>query len=1286
MFKNFTNQYQLSKTLRFELKPIGKTLNNINSKMLLEQDEKRASEYKVVKKIIDEYHKDFMNEAMDGFLFDNDDINSYERLFYIKDKSDEDKKAIESVQQKMRKKIAEKFQKHPLYKNLFAKELIKQDLLSWLDKKDNKFVTKIREITSDNTLMIDNMKTIVSNFSNFTTYFSGFHENRKNIYKADEKHTAVAYRVVHENLPIYLTNKRAFEKLNEKYPKLVSDAKNTVEHHLLGAVVEDMFTNDYFNHTASQTHIDLYNTMIGGTVLDDGTKVQGLNEKINLYRQQNGLTKKDIPNLKPLYKQILSDRELTSWLPESFESDNELLNAINDFYNNEIVNFNCCDGVINILDKLKEHFADTLLFDKERIYIRNDLSMTNISKDIFGDWSVIKGAIEEKYKLDNPREVKAKDGLEKIEKKIEKTKYFSIAHIEEALRSYLRDKDELRAKMSSDVIFDYFNNWDKTTVEHTVSNNIFDRIIDSFIAIKPLLSSEYSLDKKLSNDQDSKSKIKNFMDAITNLQRFVKPLHAKIDSELDIAFYANFDTYFEQLSLGVKLYDMVRNYLTKKPFSTDKFKLNFESGYLLNGWSQDYDTRAGLLFEKDGNYYLGVNVKKLTEDEKQYLLDNPNENLSKRVILDFQKPDNKNIPRLFIRSKGDNFAPAVTIYNLPIQSVIEIYDNGKFKTEYRKKNPKDYLDSLHKLIDYFKQGFLQHESYKHYKFGWKNTKDYLDIAQFYKDVETSCYEVKYEEVNWDRLMNYVESGKLYLFQIYNKDFSPYSKGTPNMHTLYWKMLFDKDNLSNVVYKLNGQAEIFFRKKSITNNIVTHDANEPINNKNSDNPKKSSTFDYDIIKDKRYTVDKFGFHVPITMNFKANGNDNINQQVNQAIKESNDIKVIGIDRGERHLLYLSLIDSSGKIIEQYSLNEIVNEHNCTTYKTNYHKLLDAKEKERGDARVNWGVVENIKELKEGYMSQVIHKVATLMVKHNAIVVLEDLNFGFKQGRFKVEKQVYQKFEKALIDKLNYFVDKKKDVNKLGGVLNALQLTSKFISFEKIGKQSGFLYYVPAWNTSKIDPITGFVNLFDTRYTSVEKAKEFFGKFESIKYNISKNYFEFKLTNYTAFNPKADGTRQNWTVCSYGERILTFRNKDKNSQWDNKEVKPTDGFKKLFDDNEIVYMNGQNIKDFILVKDEKAFFEVLLGCFKLTLQMRNSVTNSDIDYLISPVCDKNGIFYDSRAVEDSLPKDADANGAYNIARKGLWVIEQIKKVDDLRKIKLAISNKEWLSYVQTNDNYK
>ena len=80
------------------------------------------------------------------------------------------------------------------------------------------------------------------------------------------------------------------------------------------------------------------------------------------------------------------------------------------------------------------------------------------------------------------------------------------------------------------------------------------------------------------------------------------------------------------------------------------------------------------------------------------------------------------------------------------------------------------------------------------------------------------------------------------------------------------------------------------------------------------------------------------------------------------------------------------------------------------------------------------------------------------------------------------------------------------------------------------------------------------------------------------------------------------------------------------------------------------------------------------------MRNSITGTETDYLISPVADDNGNFYDSRTCNDTLPKNADANGAYNIARKGLMLIEQIKEAEDVANIKFDISNKSWLNFAQ------
>ncbi|MDR2640640.1 MAG: hypothetical protein LBC61_04975, partial [Candidatus Peribacteria bacterium] len=54
---------------------------------------------------------------------------------------------------------------------------------------------------------------------------------------------------------------------------------------------------------------------------------------------------------------------------------------------------------------------------------------------------------------------------------------------------------------------------------------------------------------------------------------------------------------------------------------------------------------------------------------------------------------------------------------------------------------------------------------------------------------------------------------------------------------------------------------------------------------------------------------------------------------------------------------------------------------------------------------------------------MRKIADLAIEHNAFIVLENLNSGFKNSRKKIEKSVYQKLELALAKKLNFVVDKK-----------------------------------------------------------------------------------------------------------------------------------------------------------------------------------------------------------------------------------------------------------------------
>lgn len=1226
--KQFTNLYTLSKTLRFELIPIGKTLEYVQQNGLLTQDEQRTDSYKKVKKIIDEYHKAFIERVLCNFkLQDEGKKNSLEEYFFyynLPTNDEQRKKVFPDIQAKLRKQIVDCFTSDASFKRIDKKELIKEDLQS--------FVKTIDE------------KNLVAEFHDFTTYFTGFHENRKNMYSDEAKSTAIAYRLIHENLPKFIDNISTFEKV------AATDVKNNftklydqMSEYLNVKEIADIFKLSYYSEVLTQTQIDAYNAVIGGRAEEQGKpKIQGLNEYINLYNQKQKDKNARLPKLKPLYKQILSDRNAISWLPEEFNNDNEVLENIEKCY--QEINDKVLSGELslkNLLLNLKE-------YDLSKIYLRNDLSLTNISQQLFGDWNIITKAIEADFVNNNP--LKKNEKAEKYEER--KSKYLksfdsiSIGYINECLK----------AAQKEERVQEYFAQMELTDKETNQKYNILDKIDKSYAEVKDLLNTSYPQNKNLSQDKVNIAKIKDLLDALKNLQRFVKPLLGNGgESDKDERFYGEFSAIVEILDSITSIYNKVRNYATRKPYSDEKIKLNFENSTLLDGWDVNKEPdNTSVILRKNGLYYLGIMNKKYNKIFKPENIKSDGECYEK---MDYKllPGANKMLPKVFFsKSRIDEFAPNK-----------EIQDN--YANETHKKGENFNIDDCHKLIDFFKISINKHEDWKNFNFKFSDTNSYEDLSGFYREVEQQGYKITFRNVSESYINQLVDEGKLYLFQIYNKDFSPFSKGTPNMHTLYWKMLFDEQNLANVVYKLNGKAEVFYRKKSIG-------WSDAVMQKGHHYDKLKEKFDYPIIKDRRYTVDKFQFHVPINMNFKAAGINDINEKVNTFLKESNATHIIGIDRGERHLLYLTLIDLNGNIKKQFSLNEIVNEYNGNTYKTNYHDLLDVKEKEREKARESWQAIENIKELKEGYLSQVIYKITQLMVQYNAIVVLEDLNFGFMRGRQKVEKSVYQQFEHKLIDKLNYLVDKKADADAEGGLLHAYQLTNKFESFQKLGKQSGFLFYIPAWNTSKMDPTTGFVNLLDTRYENEDKAKAFFEKFDSIKYNADKDWFEIAF-DYNKFTAKAEGTRTKWTLCTYGNRIETFRNPEKNNQWDNKEIDLTETIKGFFNGD----YQGE-LKAKILTQSGKSFWEGLLHLLKLTLQMRNSITGTDTDYLISPVMNENGEFYDSRTCADTLPKNADANGAYNIARKGLWVIEQIKKAEDLRKIKLAITNKEWLWFAQ------
>lgn len=412
-----------------------------------------------------------------------------------------------------------------------------------------------------------------------------------------------------------------------------------------------------------------------------------------------------------------------------------------------------------------------------------------------------------------------------------------------------------------------------------------------------------------------------------------------------------------------------------------------------------------------------------------------------------------------------------------------------------------------------------------------------------------------------------------------------------------------------------------------------------------------------------------------------------------------------------MIYYSLLNAKGEMISQGHFDTINNK--------DYLQAINDAAEIRKKKQENWQQKGNISNLKDGYISLVIHEIIQKMKDGDGnykptFIILEDLNTGFKRNRQKFEQQVYQKFELALAKKLNYLVDKNvKDINQIGSVANALQLTPAVSNYQDIEnrKQVGIMLYTRANYTSVTDPATGWrktIYLKSGSEADIKKqivgTKE--GKFEDGA--LSEIGFD-GLDYFFIYTDKNTG--KEWKLWSgkNGKSLKRYRFKRGNSKnesiIESIEVKPL--LDKLFEKFDKSKSLKQQIENGIELQkvNEYTAWETLRFAIDIIQQIRNSGdTNNkqDDNFLLSPIGNEQGEHFDSRLFEKQenpkSPKDADANGAYNIARKGIIMYEHIKQLGEKwnRKVKidgndtidldLFVSDKEWDLWLTNRGEWK
>ena len=108
----------------------------------------------------------------------------------------------------------------------------------------------------------------INEFDKFSTYFIGYHQTRENLYSSKEKHTAIAYRLIDENLQIFRNNLKLYKKFAETCSDKVLKIKEE-----LGLNTDDYFADiKQYSKCLSQKDIEKYNLMITDKNPEKGQK------------------------------------------------------------------------------------------------------------------------------------------------------------------------------------------------------------------------------------------------------------------------------------------------------------------------------------------------------------------------------------------------------------------------------------------------------------------------------------------------------------------------------------------------------------------------------------------------------------------------------------------------------------------------------------------------------------------------------------------------------------------------------------------------------------------------------------------------------------------------------------------------------------------------------------------------------------------------------------------------------------------------------------------------------
>lgn len=1087
-FTKFTKRRKVTKALRMELIPKGRTFQTIEEYGLLKKDDEFQKNLSAFAPFIDLAVRKIADNALSNISFDF-------AVFY--EETDVKKKG--KLEKSLRSEIAAS-----------VKEALPEGVSTVTQINSAKFIQAVPSYIEASSLPPEEKAKGLS----LCDYMDrkALLMNRFFVSRITALNTWMPDRVL-ENFGRYCTNMEKIQKI------LQTGSLSSLAgiYPLLSGCTDP----GKYGGFLTQDGINAYNQMLTGIYEGEKQKDVGVNQAVNEYNQRARGESPSLAAPEILYKQILMPAE-KKFETESISSDEDIRKLLKEIKE---------DPAKQVIESLEGFTPEDIVVCKNRLHA--------LSSIVYGSHHTLPDYVSDKEKEEKNGKTAGKRGDRKTAKK----EYTFKA---------------LNEIADSDLFSAYKTGLSRVFIEAAAAYGKVEKagILKEGTAIK--------------GNQANVQTVKDYFDAWTELRRCLQVIHRNTDEKGDNAFYNLYDEKMQDISGTWKAENLIRNYVTKKTgeaANTQETLLGSIGRKAAQWWNEGKDLTCGvnLIYkdEAEGKYYFYVMLPGAKLDP---------EGTDGDILLMSQNKAQKAyqmLPKMtfcvakkFFKDNPDALACVIDKKcSMPVTVSREAYHiyAGKHYTAAALKDgtvsEDEYKKNVLTVLSVYKEFMQAYSGWECFDIRIRDLADYANVNEFFEDVDRCTYGVTWETGNRQALDEAVSAGTALKFEIHSQGL--YNGRPKGYGTLFLKMM-DPDGDGSL--RLNSRPSLFFRKavikkkdrvihkkgsilvgridtdgKHIPDDIYLElsDYYNSRGNFPSDEAMeyvkhgkvKTRKAAYDIIKDKKYTQDKFFIQFTYTKNADVSEKNDIkkfNEYFREAAKTGN---IMAVTRSEDDILYYSVVNGDGNVLEEASLNEIEG--------TNYWNVLrNAGFQRRSEKKENWKYDRKVKDIRDGYLDLAIHVILEKMLRYQAVIALEFLSDRYKDKMSAFDNTAYKLFETKLLARLSDLHFKDIPDGEPGSVTNPFQLvTGSGNTF-----QDGIVFYAGTADIRTTDTETGFTQAFD--FSGIHSAGTkiaFLSKFESIAYREDTNRFVF-MFDYDNFLTAGPVNNTKWRICAGGPATI------------------------------------------------------------------------------------------------------------------------------------------------------